>query len=338
MNSSIEYFLNIKATLKNSEPLLSKDFEIAYEQFQLSYKEVQSPSISTNELSYVTTENDIIVSGKNFKTTFNKERGQLTSYIYKRKNLIDKAADVNFWRAPNDNDYGAGTQKKYREWKDVASKWEVNNTIQQENKSTITITTKRLFFEGDAEYTQTYTINGDGVIKITNDFNALKGEHSNIYKFGNEMVLPQTYKTIEWYGKGPFEAYADRQHAAKVGLYKGQISDQYFPYIRPQETGNKLDVRWVKLQQKNGVGIKIYSENLLHVSALNFSKEDLDSGIEKTQKHAGELAPRKKVYMNIDGFSSGLGSINSWGTLPLEQYRLPYKSYNYSYWIIPIDK
>lgn len=338
LKPNTEYFLNVKATLKTSEPLLKKGFEIAYEQFLLSSKSVQPPSVSKNEVSYKTENNEIIVSGKSFKLTFNKEKGQLTSYVYKRKSLIDKAADVNFWRAPTDNDYGAGKQKKFRAWKDANSKWKVNTSIQQESKSSLTITTKRIFFEGDAEYTQTYTIHGDGIIKITNDFNAIKGEHSNVYKFGNEMVLPQTYKTIEWYGKGPFEAYADRQHAAKVGLYKQTISEQYFPYIRPQETGNKLDVRWVKMQQKNGVGIKIYGEELLNISALNFSKDDLDSGIEKSQKHAGELTPRQEVYINVDGFSSGLGSINSWGTLPLEQYRLPYKSYNYSYWIVPINK
>ncbi len=337
LKSNAEYFLNLKATLKASDPLLPQGFEVAYEQFQLSTKNIKPPSVSKNEVSYVSNDNDIIVSGKNFKLTFNTEKGQLTSYVFKRKHLIDKAADVSFWRAPTDNDYGAGKQKTFRAWKDAATKWEINTSIQQENKLSLTITTKRILFDGDAEYTQTYNINGDGVIKITNDFNAIKGDHSNLFKFGNEMVLPQTYKTIEWYGKGPFEAYLDRQHAAKVGLYKQAISEQYFPYIRPQETGNKLDVRWVKLQQKNGVGIKIYGENLLNVSALNFSKDDLDSGIEKAKKHAGELTPRQEVYVNVDGYSSGLGSINSWGRLPLEQYRLPYKSYNYSYWIVPIN-
>ena len=136
----------------------------------------------------------------------------------------------------------------------------------------------------------------------------------------------------------PFESYLDRQHAAKIGLFKQTIDEQYFPYIRPQLTGNKMDVRWAKIQQKNGVGIYIIGEKPLNVSALHFSTEDLDSGIKKTQKHAGELLPGKEVYLNIDGFSSGLGSINSWGRLPMESYRLPYKSYSYSYWMLPVTK
>jgi beta-galactosidase len=119
-------------------------------------------------------------------------------------------------------------------------------------------------------------------------------------------------------------------------LYEGSIDDQYFPYIRPQETGNKLDVRWVALMRKNGTGLKIYGNNFLNISALHFSKEDLDSGSMKSQKHAGELTARKRVYLNVDGFQQGLGGIDSWGALPLEEYMLPYKSYHYSYWIVPI--
>ena len=147
------------------------------------------------------------------------------------------------------------------------------------------------------------------------------------------MELPKEYKNMRWYGKGPFEAYSDRQHAVKFGLYTSTISEQYFPYIRPQETGNKIDVRWLELTKNNTVGFKIIGENPIHISALNYRIEDLDSGDQKTQQHASELTLREEVFVTIDGFQQGLGSINSWGTLPLEQYRLPYKSYNFSYWI-----
>jgi beta-galactosidase len=336
--NNTEYFLNIKAALKTGEPLLSKGHELAFEQFQLTNKEIQQPKKVSKTITFNANQKEITVKGRNFKMVFNKEEGLLTSYSYKKKSLIQKGAAVNFWRAPNDNDFGARTQDKYREWIDAASKTNVISSINQKDKTSIIIEFKRAIFNGDAAYTQTYSIDGNGAIKITNDFNAIKGKHSNMYKFGNEIVLPETYKTIEWYGKGPFESYVDRQHAAKVGLYKQSITAQYFPYIRPQLTGNKIDVRWVKLHQKNGVGIQVIGEKFLNISALHFSKEDLDSGIRKGQKHARELTPRKEVYLNIDGFSSGLGSINSWGTLPLEKYRLVYKSYKYSYWIVPIKK
>lgn len=335
-STGIEYFLNVKALLKEREPLLDANHEIAYEQFQLSIAEAIAPAKASAAISSNSKADIIKVSGLNFELSFNKASGILTSYIFNGKPLIEKGPQVNFWRAPNDNDYGARTQNKYREWKDAGKTEEIKTIIKKISKSLIAITFTKNIFNGDVIYTQTYTIDGNGIVKVSNDFKAIKGEHSNFFKFGNEVVLPKTYKNITWYGKGPFESYSDRQHAAKVGLYKGTIEDQYFPYIRPQETGNKQGVRWVELTQNDGSGLKIYGEKPLNVSALNFSREDLDSGTKKTQKHAGELTPRKEVYLNIDGFQQGLGSINSWGTLPLEKYRLTYKSYNYSYWMVPL--
>ncbi len=337
-DANVEYFLNVKVVLKENESLLVAGYEIGHEQFQLSTSQVIEPEEANTKISYKTKEDQILITGSHFNIDFDKAHGLLTSYMFYEKSLIDKGPEVNFWRAPNDNDYGAKTQKKFEEWKDAGKSGEVKTSIKQISDAKIEVIFMRSLFGGDAEYTQTYEIDGNGTIKITNDFKAIKGEHTNFYKFGNEMVLPSSYNKIQWYGKGPVESYTDRQHAAKVGLYSGTIADQYFPYIRPQETGNKIDVRWFELSTNEGMGLKIIGEKLLQVSALNFSREDLDSGEEKTQKHAGELSSRKEVYVNIDGFQQGLGSINSWGTLPLKEYRLTYKSYNYSYWIVPINQ
>ena len=334
--SGVEYFLNVKALLKNEEPLLDAGYEIGYEQFQLKNIDVNAPNEATEEVNYRVNKDIIDVYGANFNISFDKNTGELSKFIFDGKPLVEEGPQVNFWRAPVDNDFGARSQKKFSEWKHVAKIKDVKMKIKKISKNKISISFKKEIFKGDAVLSQIFTIDGNGIVEVENNFEAVKGEHSNFYKFGNELVLPKEFKTIEWYGKGPFESYADRQHAAKVGLYEGSISDQYFPYIRPQETGNKLDVRWVEFTRNDGSGLKIYGEKLLNVSALNFSREDLDSGIEKTQKHAGELTPRKEVFVNIDGFQQGLGSINSWGTPPLEQYRLPYQSYSYSYWMVPV--
>ncbi len=337
IKSGVEYFLNVKATLKSDEPLLKADHEVAYEQFPLNdVVKVVPPMNSVKEITFDESGNKIKVQGQNFTIDFDKTTGLLNNYIFNGKILIEKGAQVNFWRAPNDNDYGANTQIKNREWKTAGKTEEVRSSIKKISKNEIELVFEKNIFEGDAVFIQTYHMDGNGAIKVTNDFKVIKGEHRNLLKFGNELTLPETIKNITWYGKGPFEAYADRQHAAKVGLYKSTVAEQYYPYIRPQETGNKLDVRWVELLQNNGSGIRIYGEKLLNVSALNFSREDLDSGKRKTQKHAGELTPRKEVYVNVDGFQQGLGSINSWGAKPLEPYMLPYQSYQYSYWIVPV--
>lgn len=336
--TNIEYFLNIKAVLKNEDALLPTNHELAYEQFQLNKVKVKTPVEAIAELKVKEGNKFVSVIGNNFNLQFDKDKGSLIKFTYHGNALIENGPQVNFWRAPVDNDFGARLQQKFSEWKDLSGTGIVNTTIDNLSKNKVTITFTKSLFKGDAIYTQSFIIDGNAVVEVNNNFEAIKGEHSNIFKFGNEMVLPSNYKSIEWYGKGPFESYADRQHGAKIGIYKGLISDQYFPYIRPQETGNKNDVRWVKLIQDNGYGLKIYGAKPLYVSVLNFSKEDLDSGKEKTQHHAGELTPRNEVFVNIDGFQQGLGSINSWGRLPMEQYRLPYKDYAYSYWIVPIGK
>lgn len=336
LEESSEYFLNIKAVLKSAEPFLSKGYEIAYEQFKLfgSFK-YEIPKATSN-LSVKTLDATIKVSGENFEINFDKSTGYITSFDYQNNSLLEKGPQINFWRAPVDNDYGAGTQNKFKKWKYLGAQKINSYSIKNNSKTEVLLSFTRTILNGDAEVLQTYIINGNGTVKVSNSLNAIKGEYSNIYKFGNELEMSGKFNNITFYGKGPFESYADRQHAAKIGTFSSTVSEQYFPYIRPQDTGNKMDVRWAILKDADGNGIKIIGEQPLYFSALNFTKEDLDSGDQKTQQHAGEISPRKNVFINVDGFQQGLGSIDSWGRLPLEKYRLPYKSYSYSYWIVPV--
>ena len=335
--NGVEYFLNVSAVLKADEPLLKAGYRIAYEQFQLQKGTVQTPEKATESVAFRSKGDMITLTGKDFDLAFNQKSGTLTDYNFKNKSLLTNGPEVNFWRAPTDNDYGAGTQNRYKEWKDAGTTGNVATVVKQLSKSEVQITFTRDLFNGDAMLVETYLVDGNGAVKVTNDLKALKGKHADFYKFGNKLVLPEAYKNITYYGKGPFEAYTDRQHAAKVGLYKQTIAEQYFGYLRPQENGNKLETRWVALTKEDGSGIKFLSETPFSVSALNYKEEDLHSGDERKQEHAGEIDPRKEVFVNIDGFQQGLGSINSWGTLPLEQYRLHYKDYSYSYWMVPIE-
>ena len=336
--SGKEYFLNLKATLINDEPLLKKGFKIGYEQIPLTQHSYTNPyNYHTIKLEMDSIDEFTKLQGPNFEIVLNTKKGIITRYTYKGVDLIEQGGQVNFWRAPIDNDYGANTQKKYAEWKTAGKTETPILTISKLSNEKLVFQFQKNLFDGDAKYIQTISINGNGIIDVQNEFKALKGKHTDFFKFGNEFVLPKTIRSVEWYGKGPFESYSDRQHAAKVGIYKSNISEQYFPYIRPQENGNRSDVRWLVLATNKKVGLKFSSNQLLNFSALNYSRSDLDSGEKKGQIHAAELTPSKKVYLNIDGFQSGLGSINSWGQLPLKKYRLPYLSYYYSYRITPVD-
>ena len=142
---------------------------------------------------------------------------------------------------------------------------------------------------------------------------------------------------MTYYGRGPWENYIDRNSATRVALYKSTVNEQYFPYARPQENGNKTDVRWLSLTDRKGNGLKITGELPLEFSALHFSINDLDPAPEPDQYHAGELGKRKEIYLNVDYRQTGVAGVDSWGSLPLEQYRVNYDSYQYRYVIQPVD-
>jgi len=153
-----------------------------------------------------------------------------------------------------------------------------------------------------------------------------------------QMVLPENFDEIEFYGRGPWENYQDRNYASHVSIYKQKVKDQCFDYIRPQETGNKTDIRWYKLYTKSGFGIEIKSDNLLSLTAKNFLDGDLDEGDEKSQKHTREIKARPFTCLSIDYKQMGVGGINSWGTWPLEKYCLPYQDYTFNFIIKPFSK
>ena len=156
-------------------------------------------------------------------------------------------------------------------------------------------------------------------------------------KVGNQLIVLKEFDNLKWYGRGPFETYWDRKNAGSVGLYAGKVREQYHPYVRPQESGNKTDVRWASLSNATGKGLTIVSDDvLLNINALPFAISDLDPAADKAQYHSGELVERDEIYLHVDLQQMGVGGINSWGELPLSTYQLPYKNYSYSYWIKPL--
>ena len=187
---------------------------------------------------------------------------------------------------------------------------------------------------GEASHRQIFTVYGDGSIKVENSFTAIKGKYPLLLRAGNDLVLNKSFSDIQWYGRGPGENYWDRKTCTFIGQYRQTIDEQYFPYARPQESGNKTEVRWANFS--NGKGRKIifeFLDSLLNFSALPYSLDDLDPEAQKRQYHSGELSKRDEIYLHMDLKQTGLQGIDSWGSMPMEKYRVPYKDYQYSYWI-----
>lgn len=179
----------------------------------------------------------------------------------------------------------------------------------------------------------TYTVNKDGSLTTAAHYNALSDDLPEMLRFGMVMTLPKDYNDFTWYGRGPRENYVDRKHDTFMGIWSGKVEKQAFPYYRPQETGNKTDVRWLTLKNKEGKGVRIDGAQPLSVSATNNRPEDLDPGMTKKQQHWSDVLPRHEVVLCVDLFQRGVGGLQSWGAKPLDQYRFMDKEYSYSYTI-----
>ena len=159
-----------------------------------------------------------------------------------------------------------------------------------------------------------------------------------LFRFGMQLVMPGQFDRIDYYGRGPEENYVDRHDSQFLGRYRQLVKDQYYPYIRPQESGTKSDLRWWKITDIDDRGLLIRSDAPFFASALNYLPQDLDDGYSKDQRHSGELKPRSVTSLSFDSKQMGLGCINSWGEWPLDPYLLPYDDYKFQVVLIPIRK
>lgn len=334
-----EYFLQVKAVTINPENILPASTELASEEFQLSKPVAFDYKPSSEKIIVSNTSNNYSFSNKSFSLKI--ENGNIVDYKINNRPVFLSVATPDFWRPPTDNDYGANLQNKLLVWKDVNDKATVKNitvTPQSEN-GWLTVTIEKSILNGDAVYTQQVEMDGAGALRITNNMQTIQGNHPVLFKFGNHFTLPKDFVNISWYGRGPWENYFDRKTSSFVENYKGAINEQYFPYVRPQESGNKTDVRRAGITRKDGSGINIYFiKDLLNVNALNYAPDQLFSGKQKQQFHSGELEPDQFNHLNIDLQQMGVGGIDSWGAWPLEKYRLPYQNYSYQYLIVPVNK
>jgi beta-galactosidase len=333
-----EYFVNVHYALKDAEPFLDKGYEIAYEQFPLNTISAPVYNAKSGKLSLTQTTSNYTITGKDFSVKFDLAKGVMESYTLKGQSLIEQGPVADFWRAPTDNDIGAGFNKSVRMWRNAYDEGKILYTkVDASGNGGYEVRIKKSLLNGDAEVEQVFTISGDGSVKVTNQFTSIKGKYPVMMRVGNNLQLNKQLDQLQWYGRGPWENYWDRKTASIVGNYKQTLQQQYFPYARPQESGNKADVRWVTMTNKNGKGLKFsFTDSLLNVAALPYSIDDLDPEVDKKQYHSGELVPRDKIFMHVDLQQLGLQGMDSWGSWPLEQYRLPFKNYQYSYLITPV--
>ena len=341
-----EWLLNVSYKLKNREGLLPAGFEVAKNQLTLNEyvaPEMKVENVVKTNIETIPAEvkdndyNYLIVEGENFRTEFNKHTGFMVKYEADGINFI-KDGEVltpNFWRAPVDNDYGAGLQNKYAVWKNPEMK--LLSLKQQIEYGLVVVEAAYEMKEVSAKLNLKYVINNAGAIKVEQRMEADKNAKvANMFRFGMQMPMPKVFETIEYYGRGPVENYADRKWNANIGIYRQQVDDQFYSYIRPQENGTKSDVRWWKMLNAGGNGLEIIASAPFSASALHYTIGSLDDGVRKDQRHSPEVEKADLTNLCIDKLQAGLGCEDSWGRITRPEYQVPYADYEFTFIMKPV--
>lgn len=345
--SDKEWLLNVSYNLKNEEGILPAGYTVSRQQLVLNpYKEtpvvcentklanteVVTPEIVDNQANY------LIVKGDNFDIEFNRRTGYLSKYQADGLDYLteDGALTPNFWRAPTDNDFGAGLQQKFVAWKNPDIRL-VSLKPAMENGLAVVRAEYDMKSVSSKLYL-TYTINNDGCVKVNQKMVVTKGAKvSHLFRFGMQMQMPKTFANLSYYGRGPIENYSDRNNCTFLGIYNQTVADQFYPYIRPQETGTKTDIRWWKVQNQSGNGLQVKADAPFSASALNYTIESLDEGWVKQNRHSPEVKQADFTNLIIDKAQMGLGCVNSWGAWPLPPYQLPYQDYDFTFMLSPVQ-
>lgn len=340
LDADREYFFNLSFRTTGRQPLIRPAHEQAWMQFPLQASP-RLPELSLDGPDIVSTSGNrdlLSIKGRDFVLEFDKSNWIISNYTYDGEPLLLAGPHPSYWRPPVDNDYGAGLQQQLAEWKTAFGEAGVLNVeINDKRKDRVEVTVRYALFGGDAVQTIRYAVYGNGAVEVTSSLAAEAGIHPMLPKYGAMLTMPKTYDRLTWYGRGPYESYWDRKTAATVGRYAGTVREQFHPYVRPQETGNKTDLRWMAVHDEKGRGLLFAGRTLFSGAALHYLPGDLDPGPEKGQTHAAELRERDLIAVHIDHRQMGLGCINSWGALPLEQYQLPYQDYSYSFVMVPLS-
>ena len=348
-----EVFLNIDFRLKKAEPLMEAGQVVAYN--QLVVKEKQCCGHCTDKMAQTKDgknvktkfidkkgEQDITVSTSDLIFKVNRNTGLISEYNFQGKSLLGEGGTLkpNFWRAPTDNDMGAQLQKKFKVWKNpqMNIKGVAVEKDKKANTYNICATYDMPEVKGELEIHYLVMANS-GVVKVTENFHATEGEKvSDLFRFGMLMQLPYDMDKSQYYGRGPIENYSDREDCMRIGIYQDDADNQYFPYIRPQESGTKGDIRWWKQTDASGFGFLVKDCKPFYASAIHFDTETLDDGDNKEQRHSFDLKKSKYTNLFLDGEHMGVGGENSWGAWPLEKYRIHYGDKSFSFAIVPLKK
>ena len=326
----VEYWLNISFALKHETAWAPVGHEIAWDQFALPVSKPKAEArFSTAALEVKDGDDTAIITGKGFSARFDKKAGLLTEYRYQGVTVLERGPVPDFWRAPTNNDRGAwkvfrssaGTNKSLdiELWREAGPRWDVKEmNVEKLDASTVKVTVRAGLPVVGAAYAMTYTVHGDGTIQVECSYKPGADKLAMMPRFGTELVVAPGLENLAWYGRGPKETLVDRAFE-RIGVYRSTVDKEWVEYMRPQENGNKTDVRWVKLTNAAGIGIMATGGAPLNVTARHYTKTDMERA-----GYTFQMKRHPETYLNLDGAQMGAGGIDSWSpnAYPMLPYRI----------------
>ena len=330
-----EYWLKITFALGEETLWANAGHVLAWEQFQVPFdvsKAAEEDISAMPALSLKETSKEIRITGDKFAVIVSTEGGSLGSFRYAGKELMGSPLVPNFWRVPIDNDIGNGMPKRHGIWRTAWPKGRVKKaTAEQVKPQVVRILVEAELGVKNCPYACTYTVYGNGDIVVESSIDAGSLDLPELPRFGMQMMIPGQFDTMSWYGRGPHETYWDRKTGAAVGVYSGKVKELTHAYVRPQENGNKSDVRWAALTNDKGSGLLVVGVPVVDVSAWPYTMEQLENA-----KHIHELPEDfHSITLNIDYKQMGVGGDDSWGARTHPEYMLPAGKYSYRFILRP---
>ena len=334
-----EITINFAFASDGSQPLVDKGQVMARQQIVLNgyeFDKVDAPANTGSKIEVEETNSYVKVSAERMSVTIGKKTGMIDYLDVDGEPMLKfrESMTPEFWRAPTDNDYGASLQKKMRVWKNP--QMNLKSFDKSESKDSVVLTANFEMPEVKAELMLRYRINAAGEVTVTEKMTTDKeAKVADLFRYGMQLQMPASFSKLEYYGRGPEENYIDRHSSAFIGKYEANVKDEYYPYVRPQESGNHTDIRYFSIfNPATGKGITFEGYAPMECSAIPYLVEDLDAGIEKEHawgQHSGDLVEKGLVQLHIQQRQFGLGCIDSWGSSPMEKYRMHYQDRCFSF-------
>ena len=334
-----EITINFAFASDGSQPLVDKGQVMARQQIVLNgyeFDKVDAPANTGSKIEVEETNSYVKVSAERMSVTIGKKTGMIDYLDVDGEPMLKfrESMTPEFWRAPTDNDYGASLQKKMRVWKNP--QMNLKSFDKSECKDSVVLTANFEMPEVKAELMLRYRINAAGEVTVTEKMTTDKeAKVADLFRYGMQLQMPASFSKLEYYGRGPEENYIDRHSSAFIGKYEANVKDEYYPYVRPQESGNHTDIRYFSIfNPTTGKGITFEGYAPMECSAIPYLVEDLDAGIEKEHawgQHSGDLVEKGLVQLHIQQRQFGLGCIDSWGSSPMEKYRMHYQDRCFSF-------